>query len=466
METESSLILFSILDLYSQLPTLFLADIDAVIAFNILSIIALLVCSGLISASEVAFFSMGHQDKITLESDNSASAKYILDLLAIPRFLLSTILIANNIINIAIVLISNVVLKNFIPPSFDPIAHFLITVVLVTFVILLFGEVAPKVYANQNNMFVARLMSRPLKVLVKVFFPLSWPLVNSTKLVENRLRSRVNQNPISQEDIASAIELTVRAEKNKYAEQEAGMLKGIVRFGNTSAAEIMKPRLQVVAVDIEASFQEVVKIFRAETYSRIPVYEDDLDNVKGIIHAKDILEYLGKDENIDWHNLIRPPFMIPEMKKIDDLFHDFQEKRTHMAIVVDEYGGTRGLVTMEDVLEEIVGEIQDEFDEPEEKNYKKIDDYTYDFDGSTSILDICRILDLSADYFDDMRESAETLAGLILVLKGTIPTINTPIECKNYTLITRAASDRRIEKVRIVIPRENNVGVVSGAMGR
>lgn len=462
METEPSHIL-NILDLYQFTP-LFLADIDPALLMNALSIVVLLICSGLISASEVAFFSMGHQDKLALESENSSSSKHILELLAMPRYLLSTILISNNSVNIAVVLISNVLLKNFIPPTIDPIAHFLITVVLVTFVLLLFGEVAPKVYANQNNLFVARLMSRPLKLLVKLFFPLSWPLVNSTQLVENRLRGRVNPNPISQEDIASAIELTVR--DNKYAEQEAGMLKGIVRFGNTAAAEIMKPRLYMVAVDSESSFQEVVNIFKEETYSRIPVYENDLDHIKGIIHAKDMLEHLGKNESINWHDLIRPPFIVPEMKKIDDLFHDFQEKRTHMAIVVDEYGGTKGLVTMEDVLEEIVGEIQDEFDEPEELQYKKIDDYTYDFDGSTPIMDICRILELPADFFDDMREGAETLAGLILVLKGTIPTINTPIECKNYTLITRAASDRRIEKVRIVIPREKNIGMASAASGR
>jgi gliding motility-associated protein GldE len=436
---------------------------------NTISICFLLVCSGLLSGSEVAFFSLGHQDKAQLIEEQSNIAVRIINLLDKPRYLLSTILIANNVINIAIILVSSSLLNQLLPSNLSELLYlpiwmnkplsFFISVVAVTFLLVLFGEVAPKVYANQNSMKIARFMSGPLTFMNRLFKGISWILVNSTQFVEQRLRDNMNQKAITQEDIASAIELTVK--DNKYAKQDVDILKGIIRFGNTAAAEIMKPRMKVVAMPIESTFEELIAVFREEPYSRIPIYEEDLDQVKGIIHAKDLLEYLGREDAFNWHELIRPPLITPEKKKIDDLFNDFQEKRTHMAIVVDEYGGTRGIVTMEDVLEEIVGEILDEFDDVEEKTYKKIDDYTYDFDASTPILEICRVLDLHPDFFDDLREGAETIAGLVLVLNGTMPKINTIIMCKDCQLKTLAASARRIEKIRIVLPETDNIDLLS-----
>lgn len=446
METEPS----HILDWYQYAPLLYSGD-ASVLILNSFAILLLLVCSGLLSGSEVAYFSLNHRDKGVLIEEQSAAAVRILDLLDRPRYLLSTILIANNVVNIAIILVSNSLLQSLLPSNMNYYVNLFITVVVVTFLLVLFGEVAPKVYANQNNMRIARMMSAPLKVFRTLFTGISWLLVNSTESVETRLRDSMSQNSVTQEDIASAIELTVR--DNKYAEQDVDMLKGIIRFGNTSVAEIMKPRMKVVALDIQSTFQEVLQAFREKPYSRIPIYEEDLDQIKGIIHAKDLLEHLHKDKFVSWHELMRPPLVAPEKKKIDALFSDFQEKRTHMAIVVDEYGGTKGIVTMEDILEEIVGEILDEFDKVEEKIYEQIDEYTYDFNGSAPISEICRILDLRTDYFDDVREGAETIAGLILLIHGTLPKVNTRVECKDCELITVAASKRRIEKVRLILPQ-------------
>lgn len=455
METEPS----HIFDWYQFTP-IFLTGSSSVVLFNSLIICVLLFCSGLLSGSEVAYFSLGTTDKLKLkETPQDTGASLILALLDRPRYLLSTILVANNVVNIAIILVSNSLLQQLVPSNLPQWLNFTITVVLVTFLLVLFGEVAPKVYANQNNMRIARLMCRPLSFLERIFRPLSWILVNSTKLVESRLRNKLNQNTVSHEDIASAIELTVK--DNKYAKQDVDILKGIVRFGNTAAAEIMKPRMKVVALDINTPFKEVVEVFKNEPYSRLPIYEEHLDQIKGIIHAKDLLEHIGKAEEVNWHELIRPALVTPEKRKIDDLFDDFQENRTHMAIVVDEYGGTKGIVTLEDILEEIVGEIQDEFDKPEEKSFDKIDDYTYDFDGSTPIIEICKTLNLRNDYFDDLRGGAETIAGLVLVLNGGIPASQTTIECKSYHLITLAATKRRIEKIRIVLPKENNINLSS-----
>jgi len=429
---------------------LFLTDVSSGWAFYVLTVVLLLICSGLLSGSEVAFFSLTIRDHTRLKEEDTPATKLILKLLDKPRYLLSTILITNNIVNIAIILVSDNLLKLIVPVSLGVYVNFFITVVLVTFLLVLFGEVAPKVYANRNNIQIASIMSRPLWIFGGFFKPLSWVLVNSTNFIETRLEKRLNNNVISQEDIDSAIELTVK--DSKYAEQDMDILKGIVRFGNTAAAEIMTPRLKVVAIDIDSSFEEVVQLFKDETFSRVPVYEENSDNIKGILHAKDLLDLIG--DGSGWHKKIREALFIPKEKKIDDLFNDFQEKRTHMAIVLDEYGGTEGIVTMEDVLEEIVGEIQDEFDEQEEENIDKVNEYTYDFDGSTPLGEICKVINMPPDFFDDCREGAETIAGLILVLKGKIPRTNTAIHFKSHKIIVLAASKRRIEKVRMVLPQE------------
>ena len=451
---------------YCQLAPLLLIDFNTGILSSAFVIIALIFCSGLLSGSEVAFFSLRNKEKTQLKEDNqSPVAARILLLLSTPRYLLSTILIANNIVNIALILVSSSLINQLLPEHWgfvsvhwDFVIDGIITVGLVTFILVLFGEVAPKVYANQNSLQIAKMMSRPFIVLEKLFYPLSWLLVNSTQFVENRL-AKINQSTVSQEDIASAIELTVKG--NKYAKQDVDMLKGIIRFGNTSAAEIMKPRMKVIALDISATFGDLVHVFREESYSRIPIYGEDLDDIKGIIHAKDLLSHIGNKADFNWHELIRPALITPEKRKIDDLFRDFQEKRTHMAIVVDEYGGTEGIVTLEDILEEIVGEIEDEFDVPEEDSFDKIDDFTFDFDGETPLIEMCKVLEIKPDFFDDVRKGAETIAGLVLVINGTIPNINTSVVCKKYHLITIKASKRKIEKIRVVLQKKNNINLPS-----
>ncbi|MCH2021634.1 MAG: gliding motility-associated protein GldE [Saprospiraceae bacterium] len=461
METDPS----HIYDFF-QLAPLLLIDFNTGILSNALVIIALLCCSGLLSGSEVAYFSLGNKEKSQLKEDSQSDvAERILLLLSTPRYLLSTILISNNIVNIALILVSGSLINQLLPEhwgfisqQWDFIIDGLITVGLVTFILVLFGEVAPKVYANQNSLQIAKVMSRPFIFLQKLFYPLSWLLVNSTQFVENRL-ARINQSTVSQEDIASAIELTVKG--NKYEKQDVDMLKSILRFGNTSAAEIMKPRMKVIALDLNATFGDLVHVFREESYSRIPIYGEDLDDIKGIIHAKDLLGHIGSKEDFNWHDLIRPALITTEKRKIDDLFQDFQEKRTHMAIVVDEYGGTEGIVTLEDILEEIVGEIQDEFDIPEEDNFDKIDDFTFDFDGETPLIEVCKVLNIQPDFFDDVRKGAETIAGLVLVINGTIPNINTSVVCKQYQLITIKASERKIEKIRVVLQKKNNINLPS-----
>ncbi len=461
METEPSHIFDSI-----YLALIFLTDFNSGMLGSALIIILLLLFSGLLSGSEVAFFSLGKNERSLLKEEDTPSSANILSLLSTPRYLLSTILIANNVVNIALILVSDSLISNLVPSdgwgfankNWDFVINGTITVGLVTFLLVLFGEVAPKVYANQNSLRIARFMSKAFLVLEKLFHPLNWLLVNSTQFVERRL-TKINQSTVSQEDIASAIELTVK--DNKYAKQDVDMLKGIIRFGNTSAAEIMKPRMKVIALSIESSFNDLVNIFKEESYSRIPIYGDDLDDIKGIIHAKDLLYHLGNSSQFNWHDLIRAPLITPAKRKIDDLFHDFKEKRIHMAIVVDEYGGTEGIVTLEDILEEIVGEIEDEFDTPENNSFNKIDEFTFDFEGGTSITEICKTLELRLDYFDDIRKGAETIAGLVLLINGSIPKVHTTVKCKDFQLITMIATERRIEKIRIVLQKKNNINLPS-----
>ncbi len=421
---------------------------------HVVSIILLLIFSGLLSGSEVAFFSLTKNDlEIIKEDDSTKGAKKLLTLLDHPKHLLSTILIANNIVNIALILVSDALLNLLVPEHLGPYVNFLITVVLVTFLLVLFGEVAPKIYANQNNILISKKMSVPLSFLQLLFKPLNLILVNSTQFIERRLEKRLQSNQVTQEDINSAIELTFKEGEN--AKQDIDILKGIVQFGNTSAVEIMKPRTKVVALNHESTFEQVVSLFQNESFSRVPVYKEDLDTIIGILHAKDLIDQIGNEEKPHWHNKIRPAFLIPKVKKIDDLFNDFQEKRTHIAIVVDEYGGTEGIVTLEDVLEEIFGEIQDEFDEQEEDNFDKVNDFTFDFDGITPLGDLCKVLDVPQDHFDSVREGAETIAGLILVVNGKIPVANTSLNFDIFRIVILKSSRRRIEKVRVIINDKN-----------
>ncbi len=440
-----------------------------------MGILVLLVSSALISGSEVAFFSLNYRDYDRLGQEGTGSSKTILWLKEKPRKLLATILISNNFINIAIVILSDFVLKAalpesvfnqwasallgwFIEPGAEQVAYwgkgisFFITVVGVTFLLVLFGEVAPKVYARINNLKLARLMARPLSFLMQVFHPFSSVLVNSTKLFEARLeRSAVGGNT-SRADIDEAIELTVSQEKG--AGQDIDILKSIVKFGDVTVKQIMRSRVDVVAVDFRIGLSELLEVIQESGYSRIPVYENDFDNVTGILYVKDLLGHLQDPDDFEWQELIRPDVhYVPEAKKINDLLKEFQRERLHMAVVVDEYGGSSGIVTLEDIMEEVIGEIKDEFDDEVEVVYKKIDDFNYLFDGKTLLNDVCRIVGIDTNTFDDVKGEADSLAGLILEIRGQMPKPDAEIVQGAYKFKVVAVNKRRIEQIVVTLPK-------------
>ncbi len=435
----------------------------------------LLVCSALISGSEVAFFSLTHNDFEKLQQENSGSSHRILFLKEKPRKLLATILISNNFINIAIVIISDFVLLRLLyaerldlwAASFieffslqevigieatGRLLGFLITVVGVTFLLVLFGEVAPKIYAKINNLHLAKFMSGPMMFLMRLFHPISQVLVNWTTLIERRLAARpLSGNATSREDIDEAIELTVSSEAK--TEQEIDILKSIVKFGDVSVKQIMRSRVDVVAVDFRINFKELLDLVRSSGYSRIPVYDDDFDNVTGILYVKDLLGHLHEDADFEWQRLIRTNMLyVPEAKKIHDLLREFQREHLHMAIVVDEYGGSAGIVTLEDIMEEVIGEIKDEFDNEAEVIFRKIDDYHYVFEGKTLLNDVCRIIGVDTSTFDEVKGDADSLAGLVLELYGEIPQKDIEITYNLFRFKIVSVSKRRIEQVLITLP--------------
>jgi gliding motility-associated protein GldE len=436
---------------------------------GVLGIVLLLCCSALISGSEVAYFSLNHEDFKQLKAEESVNAARILRLKDQPRRLLATILISNNFINIAIVILSDFVLQALLPagifeewatamlslfsaPStaqvvaFGRFISFLITVAGVTFLLVLFGEVAPKVYAKINNRQLALLMAHPLSVLMTVFSPMSSLLVSSTHLIEKRLASRATSANTSREEIDEAIELTVRQEQG--ARRDIDILKSIVKFGDVTVKQIMRSRVDVVAVDFRIGFNELQELIRDSGYSRIPVYENDFDNVTGILYVKDLLGYLDEPDEFEWQELIRTDvYYVPEAKKINDLLKEFQQERLHMAIVVDEYGGSSGIVTLEDIMEEIIGEIKDEFDDEVEVVYKKIDDYNYLFEGKTLLNDVCRIVGIDTNTFDEVKGEADSLAGLILEIQGTLPKVDSEMTYDRYQFKIVSVNKRRIEQI-------------------
>ncbi len=404
-------------------------------------IVLLLVSSALVSGSEVAFFSLSPADIDELESENTTSSVQTIELLKNPEHLLATILISNNFVNVAIVIISTWLTDNMLNFNEAPSwFSFLFKIVLVTFLLLLFGEIIPKVYAAKYARSFALLMSRPMLVLSKIFKPLSFSLVKSTSVVNKRLKKRKPE--ISMDDLSNAIDLA-----ESEIKENKKILEGIVSYGNTDASEIMKPRVDVVAFDITTPFDVLLEKIKEHSYSRIPIYAETFDNVKGILYIKDLLPHYHK-KNFHWQSLLRPPYFVPESKKINDLLQDFQSKKNHMAIVIDEYGGTSGIVTLEDILEEIVGEISDEFDEPD-LYYKKIDNYNYVFEGKTLLNDFFKILNLDDDIFDDVKGDADTLAGLVLELVGEIPQAGGTVQYKNFVFKVISSDMRRIKQIKV-----------------
>tara|TARA_B110000211_G_scaffold188131_1_gene213822 strand:+ start:2268 stop:3611 length:1344 start_codon:yes stop_codon:yes gene_type:complete len=437
-------------------PELFLnylayVDNTSMIAISILFL--LLFCSALISGTEVAFFSLSPTDIVKI-SEKSKQDNPIVKLLQKPSKLLATILITNNFINILIVLIfaslgevflkdKNLALKivDFTLPS--SLVKFSIEVILVTFLILLFGEVLPKVYASRRALKFCNFMSKPLQLLTIVLTPLSYPLINLTKIIEKKLGSK-NSN-FSIEILSKALELTSQGSTTK---EEQKILEGIVTFGNTETVQIMKPRIDIFSLSEKETYQEVLTKILKHGYSRNPVYKGSIDNITGILYSKDLLGYLDKKE-FNWRKLLRKPFFVPENKKLDDLLGEFRERKNHLAIVVDEYGGTSGLVTLEDVIEEIVGEINDEFDN-DDFSYSKIDENNYIFDGKVTIKDFCKVLeDTNEDKFEEYKGESETIAGFILELSGKFPKIGEKINFDIYTFTIEALDRKRIKQLKV-----------------
>ena len=420
--------------------------IDFELGLSIFCVLILVVLSALLSGSEVAMFSINNKQRFDLEDQNKNANKRVLTLLKEPKKLLATILIANNFINVSIVMASNFVFNNLIiEGSISDTMNFIIQVIVITFLILLFGEVIPKVYANNYNLKFSKFMAIPLQLLKKLFYPISQILVNSTNLIDKRIEKR--KESIQANELEHALNLTVDSVDN---EDEKKILEGIVKFGNTDVKQIMTPRTDVISFEITTPFNELMSELKEIKYSRIPVFEDSFDKIKGILYAKDLLGKMNEKKNFKWPNLLREPKFVPENKKLDDLLKEFQEEKTHIAIVVDEYGGSSGIVSLEDVLEEIVGEITDEFDE-EDINYKKLDELNYIFDGKTTLIDIYKLLDIDGEIFEKEKGESDTIAGFCIEQAGKILLKNEKISFDRYTITVEAADKRRIKKVKITI---------------
>ena len=420
--------------------------IDFELGLSIFCVLILVVLSALLSGSEVAMFSISNKQRFDLEDQNKNANKRVLTLLKEPKKLLATILIANNFINVSIVMASNFVFNNLIiEGSISDTMNFIIQVIVITFLILLFGEVIPKVYANNYNLKFSKFMAIPLQLLKKLFYPISQILVNSTNLIDKRIEKR--KESIQANELEHALNLTVDSVDN---EDEKKILEGIVKFGNTDVKQIMTPRTDVISFEITTPFNELMSELKEIKYSRIPVFEDSFDKIKGVLYAKDLLGKMNEKKNFKWPNLLREPKFVPENKKLDDLLKEFQEEKTHIAIVVDEYGGSSGIVSLEDVLEEIVGEITDEFDE-EDINYKKLDELNYIFDGKTTLIDIYKLLEIDGEIFEKEKGESDTIAGFCIEQAGKILLKNEKISFDRYTITVEAADKRRIKKVKITI---------------
>ncbi len=418
------------------------------IIISLFVVLLLLFFSAMISGSEIAFFSLSPSNLKEIESKETVANKLILSHLKIPKRLLATILITNNFINVGIVILSAFITASLFDLTGFVVIGIIIEIFAITFMILLFGEIMPKIYANQKPVVFASFMARPLNLLIKVFYPFSSLLVRTTSFIDRRQAGQTQE--ISMDDLSEAIDITVQQQDTP--DDDTKILKGIVKFTDIEVSEIMKSRMDVIAIDIETNFHDVISIVTESGYSRIPVFTETFDKVDGILYVKDLLPHLDKDKSFNWQKLIRPAFYVPENKKLNDLLQDIREKKIHLAIVVDEYGGTSGIVTLEDVLEEIVGEITDEFDSPEDEiEYSKIDDHNYIFEGKISINDFCKIIGVDDNIFDEVKGEADSIAGLLLELLGKMPEKNTSVSFKEYDFKVLTVDKRRIKMINVFI---------------
>ena len=404
----------------------------------------LLVFSGYASGSEIAFFSLSPNDLNELDEEKNDSDRQILALREDSERTLATILITNNLVNVTIIMLCNYFFDHIIDFGGAYWLQFVVITILLTFLLLLFGEIMPKVYAGQHALAFCRFSAGGILRLSSLFRPLSAILIRSGVLAEKVVQKE--NHVLSVDDLEQALELT---DENDLKE-EKDMLEGIVRFGDETAKEVMTSRQDVVDLDFRSSFPDVLKCIVENNYSRIPVYQGSIDNIRGILYIKDLLPHLSKPASFRWQSLIRPPYFVPETKKIDDLLRDFQENKVHIAIVVDEFGGTSGIITLEDILEEIVGEINDEYDE-EEKSYTRVNANTYIFEGKTLLSDFYKIFDLDDETFEEVEGDADSLAGLLLEIKGDFPELNEKIDYQNFTFAVTELDGHRISKIKVVI---------------
>ncbi len=426
---------------------------DGVFTLNIIVLMLLLICSALISGAEVALFGLSPTEVNELQEQKTVQSNILGKLLERPKKLLATILIANNTINIGIVLLFNLigdtlfsnvntVLLNFIS------VRFLLEVVVATFLILMFGEILPKVYANRNRMSFSNFMAYPLKVLDFLFSPLSLPMRSGTIFLYDKLGKE--KSSLSVDHLSQALELTSDGDTTK---EEQKILQGIVSFGNTDTKQVMCPRIDIFSLNDQMKFLEVLEEIKKNGYSRIPVFSENIDNVLGVLYVKDLLPYLDR-KSFNWLTLIREPYFVPENKKLDDLLAEFQEKKNHLAVVVDEYGGTSGIVTLEDIIEEIVGDISDEFDD-EDLIFSKLDDFNYVFEGKTTLKDFYRVIKLEEeDLFEDNKGESETIAGFVLEIAGSFPKRGEEVIFNNYRFVIESLDKKRLKQIKVTLPHE------------
>ncbi|MDI5896682.1 gliding motility-associated protein GldE [Flavobacterium yafengii] len=426
-------------------PSLFFAyAIDANVVFGFTGIAILLFCSALISGAEVALFSLSQKDIDETVQENNSKGKIISELLEKPKKLAATFLVANNFINISIILLFSFVGKTIFSAVTAPLLKFILEVLTATFLILLFGEVLPKVYASRNNIKFAKLIVYPIAFLDKLLSPISLPMRAATIYLHNKLGKQKTNFSVDQ--LSQALELTASDETST---EEQKILEGIVSFGNTDTRQVMSPRIDIFALEIDESFSVICPKIIEKGYSRIPVYRDNIDQIEGVLFVKDLLPHINTNE-FDWKSLLREPFFVPENKKLDNLLKDFQSMKSHLAIVVDEYGGTSGLVSLEDVIEEIVGDISDEFDD-ENINFSQIDDRNYLFEGKINLKDFYRIIDVDEELFEIKKGEAETLAGFILEILGNFPKKNQKISFENCLFTVEAVDQKRVKQIKVTI---------------
>ncbi len=429
----------------SPLISIILKPFTFSVLLAILGTLLLLLLVALVSAAESAFFSLSPTDHDTLETSNENNDKKILTQTDSPKRLLATLIISVNFLSIAIIILSTYITEGLFDFSNNPTLGFIIQVVAITFLILLIGEVTPKIYSIQNPLRVSRSLINMVLVLQRIFYPISSFLILITSLLDKYVKHKAHN--ISVDELSHALELTVDED---IPEEDHKILKGIVKFGNTDVKQIMHSRMDVIAFESDLGYRKLLDAITNSGFSRVPIYKTSLDNVIGILYTKDLLQYIDEQDDFNWHSIIRPPFFVPENKKIDDLLREFQYKKIHLAIVVDEYGGTSGIVALEDVIEEIVGEINDEFDD-DDLIYSKLDDLNYVFEGKAPLNDVYRVLQIDGEEFEGAKGEADSLAGFILEIEGRIPTKNEKIQFKNVTFTIESVDNRRIKRVKVTV---------------